>query len=170
MEADQSAKILGVSITPSSASQRLCGRIWFVGDGAFAPEVWVRSASRPYLGPFDSRGFASFAGLLPKRQRTAVATMLPSPCPCATAGGFGLWETARSRLSLGSARRAAPTLGLSIYEDLCHSRAAPETAEDCRCYNAPSVPPRLRESPCFFHIRDGRSTLFAALGLGGRIC
>jgi hypothetical protein len=31
-------------------------------DGAFAPESWVRSASRPYLGPFDSRGFASFAG------------------------------------------------------------------------------------------------------------
>ena len=31
-------------------------------DGAFAPEVWVRSASRPYLGIFDSRRFASFAG------------------------------------------------------------------------------------------------------------
>jgi hypothetical protein len=47
------AEILGVSITPSSASRRLCGRIWFVGDGAFAPESWVRSASRPYPGPFD---------------------------------------------------------------------------------------------------------------------
>ena len=37
---------------PSSASRRLCGRIWFGGDGAFAPEAWVRSASRPY--PFFS--------------------------------------------------------------------------------------------------------------------
>jgi hypothetical protein len=53
------------------------------------------------------------------------------------------------RLKFGAARRAAPTLGLSICEDLCNSRVAPETAEDCRCYNAPSVPPRLRESPCF---------------------
>jgi hypothetical protein len=33
------------------------------GNGAFAPESWVPSARRPYLGPFDSRGFASFAGL-----------------------------------------------------------------------------------------------------------
>ena len=106
MDPAQSAKILGVSITPSSAS-RLCGRIWFVGFGAFAPESWVRSASRPYLGPFDSRGFAPFAGLLPNRQRTAVATMLPSPCPRAsvrapvftqpgrpfyTLCGFGSWR------------------------------------------------------------------------------
>ncbi len=46
----------------SSASLRLCGRIWLGGDGAFAPEAWVRSAIRPYHF-FDSRGFASFAGL-----------------------------------------------------------------------------------------------------------
>ena len=65
------AEILGVSITPSSASRRLCGRIWFVGFGAFAPESWVRSASRPYLGPFDLRLSSGIRGPAPKRQRTA---------------------------------------------------------------------------------------------------
>jgi hypothetical protein len=25
-----------------------CGRIWFAGDGAFAPEAWVGSAIQPY--------------------------------------------------------------------------------------------------------------------------
>jgi hypothetical protein len=29
-----------------------CGRIWFAGDGAFAPEAWVGSAIQPY--PFFS--------------------------------------------------------------------------------------------------------------------
>jgi hypothetical protein len=29
----------------------------------------------------------------------------------------------------------------SIREDLRHSRAFSQTAEDCRCFNAPSVPP-----------------------------
>ena len=49
----------------SLSSRRLGGSAGGFGlgvDGAFAPESWVRSASRPYLGPFDSRGFASFAG------------------------------------------------------------------------------------------------------------
>jgi len=80
--------------------------------------------SGPATIPIDSR-FAS------KRQRTAVATMLPPLCPRASvrdlffyiagtadlpslrlrvlAGGFPD-KTAHSRLSLGSARRAAPTL------------------------------------------------------------
>lgn len=33
---------------PLSVSLCHCGRIWFVGDGAFAPEVWVGSAIQPY--------------------------------------------------------------------------------------------------------------------------
>ncbi len=79
MDAAQFAKILGVSITPSSASLRLCGRIWFVGDGAFAPEVWGRSASRPYLGPFDLRGFVPFAG---RFQNGRGLPLLQCPPPC----------------------------------------------------------------------------------------
>jgi hypothetical protein len=79
VDAAQFAKIPGVSITPSSASRRPCGRIWFVGFGAFAPESLVRSASRPYPGLFDSRSSSGIRGLLPKRQRTAVATT-PPPC------------------------------------------------------------------------------------------
>jgi hypothetical protein len=65
VDAVQRAKILVVSITPSSASQRPCGRNWFMRFGAFAPEVWVRSASRPYPGPFDSRSSSGIRGLLP---------------------------------------------------------------------------------------------------------
>jgi hypothetical protein len=42
----QRGKTPGDSKIPSSASRRLRGRIWAVGDGAFAPESWVRSASR----------------------------------------------------------------------------------------------------------------------------
>ena len=62
----QRGRIPSDSKIPSSASRRLCGRIWVVGDGAFAPEVWLPSARRPYPVFFDSRGFASFAGLLQK--------------------------------------------------------------------------------------------------------
>jgi hypothetical protein len=155
VDAAQSAKILGISIIPSSASQRLCGRNWFVGDGAFAPESWVRSASRPY--PFFSiREDSPFA----VRTRTAEdcrgynAPLSVSPClrespcfyiagtafaPLFAALGLGgrIWfgETAHSRLNFGSARRSDPTI-FSIREDLCHSRACSRTAEDCRCYNA----------------------------------
>jgi hypothetical protein len=96
VDAAQSAKILGVSITPSSASQRLSGRIWFVGLGAFAPESLVRSASRPYPGPFDSRSSSGIRGPAPERQRTAVATMLP---PCLRVRfWFLLWPTRTSAL------------------------------------------------------------------------
>ena len=42
-----------------------------VGDGAFAPEAWGRSASRPYP-LFHLRGFALFA-VSSKRQRTDFA-------------------------------------------------------------------------------------------------
>jgi hypothetical protein len=38
--------------------QLLCVRNWVWVNGAFAPEAWVRSASRPYPWFFYSRGFA----------------------------------------------------------------------------------------------------------------
>ncbi len=79
-------------------------------NGAPRLNLGAATASRPYPGPFDSRGFGPFAG--------------PS-----------------------------------------------QTAEDGRCYNAPSVPPRPRESPCFLKTAEtGRFTLYATLGLGVRIC
>ena len=43
-----------------SAPRRHSGRNCRRRNGAFAPEAWVRSASRPYLF-FDLRIFASFA-------------------------------------------------------------------------------------------------------------
>ena len=55
-----------------------CGRIWFGGDGAFAPEAWVGSAIQPYPA------FALICvirGLAPKRQRTAVDTTLSLRVP-----------------------------------------------------------------------------------------
>ena len=58
----QRGKISGDSKIPSSAPQCLSGRNWLKRNGTFAPEAWVRSASRPYHF-FDSRGFASCAGL-----------------------------------------------------------------------------------------------------------
>jgi len=64
-----------------SAPWRFCARIWVEGDIAFAPESWVPSASRPFH--FSIRRNLRDSRFSPKRQRTAVATKLPPPCPCA---------------------------------------------------------------------------------------
>jgi hypothetical protein len=65
--------------------------------------------------------------------------------PGVSAGGFAD-KTARSRLKFGAARRAAPTLGISIRVHLPAFAGCSQTAEDCRCYNAPlSVSLCLRE-------------------------
>jgi hypothetical protein len=53
------------------------------------------------------------------------------------------------RLSLGAASASRPYLGFSLGGHLLVFAGCSQTAEDCRFYNAPSVPPRLRESPCF---------------------
>ncbi len=141
-----------------------CGRIWFAGDGAFAPEAWVGSAIQPY--PFfsiradsrDSRASPTYshssglpwlqlkAGRQGISHGGAVAQRGNEHCPNLAllpmillffssaggqshiftyfrasavvypllgswrlAGGFGLRETAHSRLNLGSARRSNPT-------------------------------------------------------------
>jgi hypothetical protein len=48
--------------------------------------------------------------------------------------------------------------------DFVGLRFPPQTAEDCRCYNAPlSVSLRLRESPCFYTARTAFAPLFAPL-------
>jgi hypothetical protein len=61
-----------------------------VGDGAFTPEVWVRSASHPYHF-FRFAFIFWYSRAAPKRQRTAVSTtppprlrvIIPSPAPLA---------------------------------------------------------------------------------------
>ncbi len=50
-------RVLHSLSAPASLREEL-----LVRDSAFAPEAWVRSAIHPYPGPFDSRGFAPFAG------------------------------------------------------------------------------------------------------------
>jgi hypothetical protein len=85
-----------------------------------------------------------------------------------SAGGFAD-KTARSRLKFGAARRAAPTLGIPIRVHLPAFAGCSQTAEDCRCYNAPlSVSPCLRESTCVY-AGTAVPTLFAASVLGVRI-
>jgi hypothetical protein len=45
-----------------------------VGDGAFTPEVWVRSASHPYHF-FRFAFIFWYSRAAPKRQRTAVSSV-----------------------------------------------------------------------------------------------
>ena len=88
--------VKGFSPTHSHIKQRFSRKklMAAICDGAFAPESWVRSclqhveptdrrASRPYHF-FRFARICAIRGPAPKRQRTAVATMLPSPCPCAS--------------------------------------------------------------------------------------
>ena len=77
-----------VSIVPPGHQNSLHG-FFFVAS-------WLRVS--PWLTRISAR-----------RGRSRVFPKFPPPRPCASAGGFGLGETARSRLRLGSARRAAPT-------------------------------------------------------------
>jgi hypothetical protein len=68
----QRGKISGDSKIPSSAPQFLIGRNWLKRNGEFAPEAWVRSASRPY--PFFRFAEICHSRVTPKRLRTAAGT------------------------------------------------------------------------------------------------
>jgi hypothetical protein len=93
-----------------------------------------------------------------KRQRTAVATMPPLCLRDSVRVLHSLSAPASLREELVCGRRRIRARGLGPLGEppllwafrfaaiFWHSRAA-LTAEDFRCYNAPSVPPRLRESP-----------------------
>ena len=62
------------NLRAETGNWRHSGRNWVEGGGAFAPEAWVRSASRPY--PFFRFAWMSVIRGALKRKATAIATML----------------------------------------------------------------------------------------------
>jgi hypothetical protein len=89
--------IAGTAFAPLFAALGLGVRIWF-GETAHSRLNFGSARRAAPTIFFDSRGFASFAGLLPKRHRTTVATMLPSVSLCLRERPF---ETLRGRQNLG---------------------------------------------------------------------
>jgi len=102
----------------------------------FAQAAWKKTKRRQSHIFTHQNGFGVGRTLRPNRVRRLQFHVLSAPWRLCGRNWVWGW-TAHSRLNLGSARRAAPTLGLSIRADSSFAGLS-ETAEDCRCYNSSS--------------------------------
>ncbi len=145
---------------PLGLPKKVIGNLYlrFYHDGNLPTSVCLSNAIQKKISPTC----CARKGVCPtyshiKRYRRRLGTCAPTEWGGynfallgGSAGGFGLGETAHSRLRLGTTRRAP--LRISIRAHLLAFAGCSQTAEDCRCYNRTDF---LRGASSVRHLNPG---------------